>query len=186
MQSQMRRFYVDGTRIKPARSITTQRCVEKLRSGVDDVGQTEINLGYHGWRISLRLCSRLRVGVWEATGGAVLTARLPGPKYSPHQRAQYTTSLRPGWGDDEVYRAVCRAHGWCSHFWWLQRRREAVWTLAGTKEVPYEELLLIEAERGKDSSYDTMTLEDCGFWSRWLTALPDKGKGRTVTGEETQ
>jgi len=178
-------FRYKGLRIKPCASIVTTSVVRELVKATPNCEQaTASTIGFQRvFQLELRRCGKYVYGTygtdlalqrrWEPTGGAVLSARVPAPKYSPF-RPIYQTSLRPGWGEDDLYRAVCRANGWCRLMLRLNSLRSEVYDLSESRNVDHKELDKVEAERGKDSSYDTMTEEDCAFWVEWLRTMPRK------------
>jgi hypothetical protein len=191
-----RKFQYQGIVIQPVTSIVTPSIVSKLMEVTPAGTSTSSAIGFQrDFQIELRRCGRWVYGSynaeaseklrhrWEPSGGAVLSARVPAPKYDFIRKPVYQTSLRPGWTEDDLYRAVCRANGWCRQMVRLTSLRDAVYELAESREVDHDALEVIEAERGKDSSYDTMTEKDCAFWSEWLRSMPDKADAPTKQAE---
>jgi len=177
-----KRFRYQGMSIAPCTSIVTDSIVRKLLGATPET-VTTATIGFQrDFQLELRRCGKHVYGGygqdlahqrrWEPTGGAVLSARIPAPKYNPRASSVYQTSLRPGWDDDDLYRAVCRANGWCRKMVSLHSLRDEVYDLSESRNIDHKELDKVEAERGKDSSYDTMTEEDCIFWADWLRKLP--------------
>ena len=175
--SKARAFWYKGNRIAPAASIVTDSIVRKLMEATPAGTPTRSAIGFQkDFQLELRRCGQFVYAsgseTWEPSGGA----RVPAPIYQGTSCAleTYQTSLRPGWGEDELYRAVCRANGWCRVMVNLHAWRSQVHIVSGLRDVDFDALERVENERGKDSSYDTMTVEDCKFWLDWLMTMPTK------------
>lgn len=185
--SNARAFWYKGNRITPASSIVTDSIVRKLLETTPAGTPTRSAIGFQkDFQLELRRCGKFVYAwdrdldsgrrFWEPSGGAVLSARVPAPSYQGTYCAleTYQTSLRPGWREGDLYRAVCRANGWCRVMVNLHAWRDQVNDLSALRDVDFDEVERVESERGKDSSYDTMTVEDCKFWLEWLKPMPAK------------
>lgn len=182
----LRRFTFDGRVITPVISTITGATTRELMKATGG-SPARTALGFRrDWTLEFRICGHWETGEedpetwitvdkWIASGGATLTARKPAPRHGS-VFSQYQTSLSPGWVEEDLHRAVCRAHGWFRDRAVIEARRDEVYDFAETREIDYEELEKAEAERGKDSSYEGMMEEDCDFWMEWLEMMPEKGE----------
>jgi len=173
-----RRFAVDGRTVTPVLSIVTGAITRELMKASGG-SSARTSVGFRrDWTLELRLCGKLGVALgvryFDATGGATLTARKPAPR-SGCVHCQYQTSLRPGWTEKDLHRAVCRAHGWFRDRAVIEARRDEVYDFSETREIDHEALDIAEDERGRDSAYENMSEDDCDFWLKWLRTMPAKG-----------